>query len=78
MVYKIYIIVLAIYAGVEIFIGFLLRLPAFHRLANRCDHWPLIRFIKWMHQVRCSLNMLSYIYIYGVFSFCIRQFLPLY
>lgn len=50
MVYKVYIFVLAIYAGVEIFISFLLRLPAFHRLANRCDHWPLIRFIKWMHQ----------------------------
>ncbi|KAI8526298.1 hypothetical protein RHMOL_Rhmol13G0297700 [Rhododendron molle] len=50
VVYKIYIIVLCIYAGIEIFISFLLRIPAFHRLANQCDHWPLIRFIKWMHQ----------------------------
>ncbi|KAG5517650.1 hypothetical protein RHGRI_038144 [Rhododendron griersonianum] len=50
VVYKIYIMVLCIYAGIEIFISFLLRIPAFHRLANQCDHWPLIRFIKWMHQ----------------------------
>lgn len=73
MVYKIYIMVLCIYAGIEIFISLLLRIPAFHRLANQCDHWPLIRFIKWMHQVHYSLNMFLYIYIY-VFSFFIRHF----
>lgn len=48
--FKIYIIVIGIYAGVQIFISFLLRIPAFHRLTNHCDHWSLIRFIKWMHQ----------------------------
>ncbi|GFZ18220.1 glucan synthase-like 10 [Actinidia rufa] len=48
--FKVYIIVLGIYAGVQIFISFLMRIPAFHRLANQCDHWPLIRLIKWMHQ----------------------------
>ncbi|KAL7202970.1 hypothetical protein ACSBR1_034423 [Camellia fascicularis] len=50
IIFKIYVIILGIYAGVQIFISFLLRIPAFHRLANQCDHWPLIRFIKWMHQ----------------------------
>ncbi|XP_028076538.1 callose synthase 9 isoform X1 [Camellia sinensis] len=50
IIFKIYVIILGIYAGVQIFISFLLRIPAFHHLANRCDHWPLIRFIKWMHQ----------------------------
>nr|GMD61814.1 callose synthase 9 [Ipomoea batatas] len=50
VLFKIYVIVLAIYAGVHFFIGFLLRIPACHQLTNKCDQWPLIRFIKWMHQ----------------------------
>ncbi|KAL6966330.1 Callose synthase 9 [Sarracenia purpurea var. burkii] len=50
LTYKIYIIVIGIYAGVQILIGFLMRIPAFHRLGNQCDNWPLIRFVKWMHQ----------------------------
>ncbi|XAR54566.1 1,3-beta-glucan synthase [Bertholletia excelsa] len=49
-VFRVYIIVLGIYAGVHCFVSFLLRIPAFHRLANKCDNWPLVRFIKWMHQ----------------------------
>ncbi|XP_051120821.1 callose synthase 9 [Andrographis paniculata] len=48
--YKIYIIVLSIYAGTKFFLSFLLRIPACHRLSNRCDNWLLIRFLKWMHQ----------------------------
>ncbi|XAR54565.1 1,3-beta-glucan synthase, partial [Bertholletia excelsa] len=50
VVFRVYIIVLGIYAGVHCFVSFLLRIPAFHRLANKCDNWPLVRFIKWMHQ----------------------------
>lgn len=50
-VFKIYVVVLAIYAGVQFFVSFLLRFPACHRLTNRCDSWPVVRFIKWMHQV---------------------------
>lgn len=49
-VFKIYVVVLAIYAGVQFFVSFLLRFPACHRLTNRCDSWPVVRFIKWMHQ----------------------------
>lgn len=49
--YKIYVIVIAIYAGGQIFVSILMRIPACHRLGNQCDNWPLVRFIKWMHQV---------------------------
>ncbi|XP_009608251.1 callose synthase 9 [Nicotiana tomentosiformis] len=49
-VFRIYVVVLAIYAGVQFFVSFLLRFPACHRLTNRCDSWPVVRFIKWMHQ----------------------------
>ncbi|PHT93723.1 Callose synthase 9 [Capsicum annuum] len=47
---RIYVVVLAIYAGAQFFVSFLLRIPACHHLTNRCDSWPVIRFIKWMHQ----------------------------
>ncbi|GAB4846294.1 Callose synthase 9 [Ancistrocladus abbreviatus] len=51
-IYKIYIFVIGIYAGVQFFISFLMRIPACHRLTDQCDHWPLIRFVKWMRQER--------------------------
>ncbi|XP_059665125.1 callose synthase 9 [Cornus florida] len=50
VVFKIYVIVLGIYAGVQVFISLLMQMPAFHRMTSHWDHWPLIRFIKWMHQ----------------------------
>ncbi|KAK6144004.1 hypothetical protein DH2020_020824 [Rehmannia glutinosa] len=50
VIYKIYVIILAIFAGAKFFLSFLLRIPAFHRLSNQCDSWPLVRFMKWMHQ----------------------------
>ncbi|KAK4380701.1 hypothetical protein RND71_002563 [Anisodus tanguticus] len=49
-VFRLYVVVLAIYAGIHFFVSFLLRIPACHRLTNRCDSWSVIRFIKWMHQ----------------------------
>lgn len=50
IIYKIYVVVLAIYAGLNFFLSFLTHIPACHLLSNQCDHWPIIRFIKWMHQ----------------------------
>ncbi|KAK2977667.1 hypothetical protein RJ640_015664 [Escallonia rubra] len=50
VVYRIYVIVLGIYAGVQFFLSLLMRLPACHSLTNQCDSWPLVRFIKWMNQ----------------------------
>ncbi|KAL2323845.1 hypothetical protein Fmac_022903 [Flemingia macrophylla] len=52
VVFRLYVIVIGIYAGVQIFISFLMRIPACHRLTNQCDRWPLIRFVKWMRQER--------------------------
>ncbi|KAI3461055.1 hypothetical protein Pfo_017718 [Paulownia fortunei] len=50
VVYKIYVIILSIYAGAKFCLSFLLHIPACHRLSNQCDGWPLVRFMKWMHQ----------------------------
>ncbi|KAH6814902.1 glucan synthase-like 10 [Perilla frutescens var. frutescens] len=49
-VYKIYVIILSIYAGAKFCLSFLLHIPACHRLSDRCDSWPLVRLMKWMHQ----------------------------
>lgn len=56
VIFRIYVIVLGIYAGVQFFWSLLMRIPACHRLTNQCDHWPLIRFMKWMHQVLAFLG----------------------
>lgn len=50
VVLRIYVFVLGIYAGVHVFFSSLMRIPACHQLTNRCDHWRLVRFVKWMHQ----------------------------
>ncbi|KAH9611751.1 hypothetical protein KSS87_012090 [Heliosperma pusillum] len=50
--YKIYVLVIGIYAGFKFFISFLMRIPACHQLTDQCDHWAVIRFLKWMRQVR--------------------------
>ncbi|XP_027367139.1 callose synthase 9 isoform X2 [Abrus precatorius] len=52
VVYRLYVIVIGIYAGVQLFISSLMRIPACHQLTNQCDRWPLIRFVKWMRQER--------------------------
>ncbi|KAI5600220.1 hypothetical protein POPTR_001G011900v4 [Populus trichocarpa] len=50
--FRLYMIVVGIYAGVQFFISFLMRIPACHHMTNQCDHWPFIRFVKWMRQER--------------------------
>ncbi|CAI8601675.1 unnamed protein product [Vicia faba] len=52
VIFKLYVLVIGIYAGVQFFISFLMRIPACHLLTNRCDSWPLIRFAKWLRQER--------------------------
>lgn len=54
VIFKLYVLVIGIYAGVQFFISFLMRIPACHLLTNRCDSWPLIRFVKWLRQVFVS------------------------
>ncbi|GAB2277918.1 Callose synthase 9 [Dionaea muscipula] len=49
--YKIYIFVIGIYAGLQFFLSFLMRIPFCHRLTDHCD-WSFIRLVKWMRQER--------------------------
>lgn len=50
-IFKLYLIVIAIYGGVQFFFSILMRIPTCHNIANKCDRWPVIRFFKWMRQV---------------------------
>ncbi|KAL5566482.1 hypothetical protein UlMin_029646 [Ulmus minor] len=51
-VFRLYMIIVGIYAGIQFVISVLMRIPACHQLTNQCDRWPLIRFVKWMRQER--------------------------
>ncbi|XP_024020738.1 callose synthase 9 isoform X2 [Morus notabilis] len=50
VIFRLYVILVGIYAGIQFFISFLLRIPACHQLTNQCDRWSIIRFVKWMRQ----------------------------
>ncbi|KAL0708435.1 hypothetical protein Bca4012_074861 [Brassica carinata] len=50
--FKFYVILIAIYGGVQLFLSILMRFPTCHNIANKCDRWPVIRFFKWMRQER--------------------------
>ncbi|KAL9458899.1 hypothetical protein AB3S75_007730 [Citrus x aurantiifolia] len=52
IIFRLYVIVIGIYAGFQFFLSFLMRIPACHRLTNQCDRWPLMRFIHWMREER--------------------------
>ncbi|KAK9154596.1 hypothetical protein Sjap_002076 [Stephania japonica] len=56
IIFRVYVFVLGIYAGVHLFVSFLMRIPACHRLTNRCDSFSVVRFFKWMHQERHYLG----------------------
>lgn len=48
--FKIYVFVVGIYAACKLFLSILLRIPLCHRLMEPCDHWSIVRRVKWMHQ----------------------------
>ncbi|KAJ4724122.1 Callose synthase-like protein [Melia azedarach] len=52
IIFRLYVIVIGIYGGLQFFLSFLMRIPACHHLTNQCDRWPLIRFVNWMRQER--------------------------
>ncbi|KAK9124976.1 hypothetical protein Scep_013822 [Stephania cephalantha] len=56
IIFRAYVFVLGIYAGVHLFVSFLMRIPACHRLTSRCDSFSIVRFFKWMHQERHYLG----------------------
>lgn len=67
--------VIGIYAGLQFFISFLMRIPACHRITNRCDRWPLVRFIKWMHQV--SIFIFTSLFVHNVKHVINQHFIEL-
>ncbi|KAH9316295.1 hypothetical protein KI387_024922, partial [Taxus chinensis] len=48
--FRAYIFVLGVYAAAQVFASFLMRIPACRMLTNKCDQWPFVRFMKWMHE----------------------------
>lgn len=68
--FRLYVIVIGIYGGVQLFLSILMRIPACHLLTNQCDRWPLVRFIKWMRQVRPSCACLILFFSARVFWPC--------
>nr|GEW97383.1 callose synthase 9 [Tanacetum cinerariifolium] len=50
IVFKIYIVVIGMYAGIQLFWSSLARLPSCHRLFNRCDNSSIVTLVKWIHQ----------------------------
>ncbi|KAL3519146.1 hypothetical protein ACH5RR_021735, partial [Cinchona calisaya] len=50
IIFRVYVVALAIYAGLHVSLSIFMRIPACHHLGNLCDNWPVVRFIKWMHQ----------------------------
>ena len=60
--FTLYVIVIAIYGGVQFFFGVLMRIPACHNIANKCDGWTVVRFFKWMWR-QVSLSFMVNIWI---------------
>lgn len=54
--YHLYLIVLGSYAGAQLLVTALLRVPLFRRQADKCSSWSIIRFIFWLHQVILDLH----------------------
>jgi hypothetical protein len=68
VIFRFYVIVVGIYAGVQFFISFLMRIPACHLLTNQCDRWPLIRFVKWLRQVFVSSFAVVFVIVLLIYS----------
>ncbi|XP_017218249.1 callose synthase 9 isoform X1 [Daucus carota subsp. sativus] len=49
---RVYVIAIAIYAGIMFFMSVLMRIPACHSITNSCNSWTLVHFLKWMNQER--------------------------
>ncbi|CAA7410669.1 unnamed protein product [Spirodela intermedia] len=48
--FKLYAIIIGIYASLQFCFSLLMRIPLCHRLTGQCDHWVLVRFVKWIYQ----------------------------
>jgi callose synthase len=50
--FHLYLIVLGSYAGAQLLVTALFRIPLFRRQADKCSNWSIIRFIFWLHEDR--------------------------
>lgn len=50
--FRIYILVLGVYAAVRIIFALVVKIPACHRLSHVSDRWPFFQFFKWIFQER--------------------------
>ncbi|KAE9618585.1 putative 1,3-beta-glucan synthase [Lupinus albus] len=60
ILFRVYVMVIGVYAGIKFFINFFMWIPACHSLSNQCDHWTLIHFLKWLHQERHYVGLGMY------------------
>jgi hypothetical protein len=44
--------VLGIYAGFQLFLALVLRVPLFRMQLDRCSNLYIVQFVKWVHQVK--------------------------
>ncbi|XP_042393407.1 callose synthase 10 isoform X2 [Zingiber officinale] len=50
--FRLYILVLGVYAAVRLMFATLVKIPACHSLSNLSDRWPFFQFFKWIYQER--------------------------
>nr|DAD30693.1 TPA_asm: hypothetical protein HUJ06_009544 [Nelumbo nucifera] len=50
--FRIYIIVLGVYAAVRLFLAIMLKFPACHSVSEFFDKWSFFQFFKWIYQER--------------------------
>ncbi|KAL3839046.1 hypothetical protein ACJIZ3_023637 [Penstemon smallii] len=76
--FRIYVLVLGVYAGVRIFFALLLKLPSCHRLSEMSDH-SFFQFFKWIYQERYfvgrglverTTDYISYVFFWLVIFAC--------
>ncbi|XP_042027925.1 callose synthase 10-like isoform X1 [Salvia splendens] len=76
--FRIYVLVLGVYAGVRVLFALLLKFPSCHRLSEMSDH-PFFQFFKWIYEERYfvgrglvekTTDYMSYVFFWLVIFAC--------
>lgn len=76
--FRIYVLVLGVYAGVRVLFALLLKFPSCHRLSEMSDH-PFFQFFKWIYEERYfvgrglvekTTDYMSYVFYWLVIFAC--------
>lgn len=59
--FRIYILVLGVYAAIRIVFALLAKIPALHTVSELSDRWSFFQFFKWIYQV----------YFFGYSQLCV-------